>query len=981
MPKSSNRKQKVMKNKLSSKSSPKASYDVSMKTPTERHLTSKKIFLPIIVLIIAIIFNRYPTIFIGAKSKNFEMTQKEKIDSFLSWFVTMGGSISSSVTLHSFPDYGGFGLKAIETISCSDDEIQNGMNEKTTQKGKNCSYGGIEYMQELFTVPNKIITSTDTVMTKYNMLLTKVERKSNNSMKKVNFQKHLQQILDHRFSQHHNMITQDIIIALELMVQCSLNKYSHMHPYLDILPKQINRLDMFHPDDLNLLQDELLAALGKESKHNIKQIWFEDGLQQLWHQMFHHTVTNKNSKLTINDIDQKRKQECSQFESFHKFVGIVSSRAMVINGKKFLTPMADMINYGPPIHDSSIQAFTKYHQQRDDGSIVVRADRRVNPDDQILENYGNVDNSLFLEAHGFVPYYNPFHCAILSSHTFPAFHTLSESTKKILIQLKIIKETDMVALDVCVDAGGKIQDKKAFAYSAILGINDDPQLLSKCMQSSTNGDTESITMHCFRYEGHQKRILKIIQNAAKLSLEKKETSLQDDLILLQKYQTDGIEMKSLALKFRIEEKKLLHKITEIMVDKGNKFDSTVHSIGNTTNYSTLSSRVDDFNLFLQQINFPINHIKAKVVDNGMRLGAIATKDLNLGDTYLSIPIEWTISIDTIDNSALWIPIKHLLPTYNHAQSQNAFTLLILYVIHERYVLQEESKWWPYLYLLPTFDDMTENLPLFFDEDKLDMLLGSDLRPLIIKYQRNVEEKFVELFSNAAIGDLLGSAFTYNNFRWAHAIWDTRSIWWEGKRHLVPLLDLVNCDTGTRTLDKVHSTSLEEYGKFAVTQASRAFRQGEQIFENYGQPNHIYFLYHGFILNENNHDCALINNLNVNKLDKGAKDIPRMKARLSEIGIQTFNPSFCVRDFNSLDNIADFLRIKHDMPDRDQLGIDFDIKYNLKYVIEEKLNMYLREPFDDNSAQNLSSTEMYMMQQLQNEKNIFEKCLQELINNY
>ena len=37
-----------------------------------------------------------------------------------------------------------------------------------------------------------------------------------------------------------------------------------------------------------------------------------------------------------------------------------------------------------------------------------------------------------------------------------------------------------------------------------------------------------------------------------------------------------------------------------------------------------------------------------------------------------------------------------------------------------------------------------------------------------------------------------------------------------------------------------------------------FNKGEQLFENYGQPNHIYFTYHGFSLppKENSHDCVL-----------------------------------------------------------------------------------------------------------------------------
>jgi hypothetical protein len=34
-----------------------------------------------------------------------------------------------------------------------------------------------------------------------------------------------------------------------------------------------------------------------------------------------------------------------------------------------------------------------------------------------------------------------------------------------------------------------------------------------------------------------------------------------------------------------------------------------------------------------------------------------------------------------------------------------------------------------------------------------------------------------------------------------------------------------------------------------------FKFGQQVFENYGQPNHIYFLYHGFSIQGNSHDCV------------------------------------------------------------------------------------------------------------------------------
>lgn len=36
-----------------------------------------------------------------------------------------------------------------------------------------------------------------------------------------------------------------------------------------------------------------------------------------------------------------------------------------------------------------------------------------------------------------------------------------------------------------------------------------------------------------------------------------------------------------------------------------------------------------------------------------------------------------------------------------------------------------------------------------------------------------------------------------------------------------------------------------------------FAPGEQVFEHYGQPNHIYFMYHGFVLPLNEFDCVQI----------------------------------------------------------------------------------------------------------------------------
>lgn len=54
-----------------------------------------------------------------------------------------------------------------------------------------------------------------------------------------------------------------------------------------------------------------------------------------------------------------------------------------------------------------------------------------------------------------------------------------------------------------------------------------------------------------------------------------------------------------------------------------------------------------------------------------------------------------------------------------------------------------------------------------------------------------------------------NVFTFENYRWAHAIMDSRTIWWNSKRHLVPMLDLINCAEGPTNPDRVHSTRLDK----------------------------------------------------------------------------------------------------------------------------------------------------------------------------
>jgi hypothetical protein len=133
------------------------------------------------------------------------------------------------------------------------------------------------------------------------------------------------------------------------------------------------------------------------------------------------------------------------------------------------------------------------------------------------------------------------------------------------------------------------------------------------------------------------------------------------------------------------------------------------------------------------------------------------------------------------------------------------------------------------------------------------------------------------------------AFSFDNYKWAHAVMDSRAIWWNGERHLVPLLDLINCAEGPNP-SRVHATALDSSGRNAVTHADRAYKPGEQIFENYGQPNHIYFEFHGFVLDQNTHDCVRITHGIPEDDSKGAAS---RRAALEKRGVYETRRTLCL----------------------------------------------------------------------------------------
>ena len=284
---------------------------------------------------------------------------------------------------------------------------------------------------------------------------------------------------------------------------------------------------------------------------------------------------------------------------------------------------------------------------------------------------------------------------------------------------------------------------------------------------------------------------------------------------------------------------------------------------------------------------------------GMRMGVFAKQDISPEDVYLAVPPWLVISSDNIldgfdeEQAEGIVPsIRRIIRRRRVGRSGSALVdaepyasfreavreryearrrdgsnrvglpwneaLLALFLIHEKLISGPKSFFWPYLQLLPEIHVS----PMFFEKADFAFLRGTLMESKAAALKRTADQEFDWL--KKYVFDPLPSvfrafAFSRVNYHWAKGILSSRMIWWDGEPHLVPMLDMINCLQGPPPYDRrVHETKRDDaWGDRAVTRSPWYFDAGGQVFENYGQPNPTYFLYHGFSLGENHHDCAQI----------------------------------------------------------------------------------------------------------------------------
>jgi len=653
--------------------------------------------------------------------------------------------------------------------------------------------------------------------------------------------------------------------------------------YFDMLPVFIGSGYLLDDAALNELQDDEFSALLKTNKEH-KEFFF----------------VNRGRKLLENALNLEDIQARDGFLSMENYfwaTSLCDSRALTIEGTKYLVPIADMFNYksNPIPRRSANGNFFKDHHFIAGDRFIVKADRSTPSGSQVFMDYGDNPNEIYFTYHGFVPHFNPHDCIEIK-------YKLDNSDLKSELAKLVAGATDVVD---CV-SDRKFEQYPNFVSKVIRlrkidAFSEDHviQCLSDIKKSQSQADYFKYITRCLSDSKAEtflevSKILDQMESAYSSSLEADIENFKDK----------NFHQLSLPIQYRIKRKQLIRdtllylKTGEFAEDgatslqAAGKYILSLGAISPETRSKeddlSLEDKTDRLNHWVSSQGFPLVKIKAVPIP-GIRVGTIATETILIESPYLIVPDHVVMNLETSVNSNVFPYLHHLSEVL---QRHDSFHQLLVFLMFENFVMGPKSFWWPYLSLLPSSQEMYP--PVYYSQVQLQVLERHPITTKIIKYREGIEKKFsvVKKFLLDHLGDsmLPFGVFTYENYLWAHAILDSRAIWWNGQRHLVPLLDLVNCDGAISS--RAHSTLDMPALGGAVTNANKDYKVGEQVFENYGQPNHVYFMWHGFSLEHNEFDCIMLSlelsQLQLSNLFLFRSENPRIPPNTSRL------QEFCVK---------------------------------------------------------------------------------------
>ena len=280
---------------------------------------------------------------------------------------------------------------------------------------------------------------------------------------------------------------------------------------------------------------------------------------------------------------------------------------------------------------------------------------------------------------------------------------------------------------------------------------------------------------------------------------------------------------------------------------------------------------------------------------GMGRGVAATDAIAENDLLLSVPLDIVISRDTV---SAHLAEAHKSATGDAAVSaaaarRDAFAaitsdenLVAMFLLLQQ-CLGSASPWAPYVKLLPT------RVPVAFLWDDGPLAALQECDPGIAARSRRLRKEIFATYASYGehgvlkriFGDTAACAATADGgvpdasaFAHAIALVDSRALTIQGRKYLVPFADMFNCEFDQTERDHESGANFLKYhilGKETFdVRADRATTAGGQVFEDYGDnPSAVYLEHHGFVAQDNQFDCVLVELPPVRSRRKG--DIRRL----------------------------------------------------------------------------------------------------------
>lgn len=170
---------------------------------------------------------------------------------------------------------------------------------------------------------------------------------------------------------------------------------------------------------------------------------------------------------------------------------------------------------------------------------------------------------------------------------------------------------------------------------------------------------------------------------------------------------------------------------------------------------------------------------------GFKYSLVAETDLKAVDTLLRVPSSLHISPSYVRSTELG-------KTFSSIDDS---ALLALGLMAEA-AKGEEGKWWPYIRMLPSSDEL--HIPLLWPEDERKQLLKGS--PLDVATEQQLLQLTEQWNDIAAVIKELGldsQSWTKEKWLWAHAIVLTRALPFGNELSLIPGLDLANHELGSK----------------------------------------------------------------------------------------------------------------------------------------------------------------------------------------